>query len=133
VQTALCNLRELTYRLPAVLFRPFPIIDSGSPFSNFAGVENLLWLGLFSYAVFVALRRSLTKVAKFQVIWLYLYIITFSTALALYEGNLGTAYRHKSSILWALALGLIISQIDFKLVGKDSNLFEYRHFRKEEQ
>jgi hypothetical protein len=70
-------------------------------------------------------------VAKFLVLWLYSYIITFSTAASLYEGNLGSAFRHKSSILWALALGLLISHRDFKLKGRDSKLFQYRHFKKD--
>jgi hypothetical protein len=126
-----CNLIELPYRLPTFLFRPLPLIDSGSSFLNIAGVENILWLCLILYAAFAACRKSLHKVAKFLVLWLYSYIITFSTAASLYEGNLGSAFRHKSSILWALALGLLISHRDFKLKGRDSKLFQYRHFKKD--
>jgi hypothetical protein len=46
---------------------------------------------------------------KLLIIWLYLYALAFSTAASLYEGNLGTAFRHKSSILWPLILGLMVS------------------------
>ena len=127
----ICNLIELPYRLPTFLFRPLPLIDSGSSFLNLAGVENLLWLGHILYAAFSAFKKNLSKVAKFLVIWLYSYIITFSTAASLYEGNLGTAFRHKSSILWALTLGLLISHKDFKLKSGDSKLFKYRHSKKE--
>ena len=127
----LCNLIELPYRLPTFLFRPLPLIDSGSRFLNLAGVENLLWLGLIIYAAFTAFKKRLNKESKFLVVWLYSYILTFATAASLYEGNFGTAFRHKSSILWALALGLLISQKDFELKGRDSNLFKYRHSKKE--
>jgi hypothetical protein len=127
----LCDIIELPYRLTTFLFRTFPLIDSGSSFLNLAGIENLLWLGLVLYAAFAAFKMSLNKVEKFTITWLYTYIITFSTAASLYEGNLGTAFRHKSSILWALALGLLISHKDFKLKGRDSKLFQYRHFKKE--
>jgi hypothetical protein len=128
----LCNLIDLPYRLLSFLFRPFLLIDSGSSFLNLAGVENLLWLGLIIYAALAACRKSLHKVAKFFIAWLYSYIFTFSIAASLYEGNLGTAFRHKSSILWALALGLLISHKDFKFKGRDSKLFKYRHSKKEE-
>jgi hypothetical protein len=128
----LCNIIELPYRLPTFLFRPFPLIDSGSSFINLAGIENLLWLGLVLYAAFAAFKMNLNKMEKFTIAWLYTYIITFSTAASLYEGNLGTAFRHKSSILWALALGLLISHKDFKIRGRDSKLFQYGHSKKEE-
>ena len=127
----ICSLTELPYRLPTFLFRPLPLIDSGSSFLNLAGVENLLWLGLILYAAFAAFKKNLSKVAKFLVIFLYSYIITFSTAASLYEGNLGTAFRHKSSILWALVLGLLILHKDFKLKSRDSKLFKYRHSKKD--
>ena len=126
----LCDIIELPYRLPTFLFRPFPLIDSGSSFLNLAGIENLLWLGLLLYAAFAAFKMSLNKMEKFTIAWLYTYIITFSTAASLYEGNLGTAFRHKSSILWALALGLLFSHKDFKIRGRDSKLFQYRHSKK---
>jgi hypothetical protein len=128
----LCEIIELPYRLPTFLFRPFPLIDSGSSFLNLAGIENLLWLGLVLYAAFAAFKMNLNKMEKFTIAWLYTYIITFSTAASLYEGNLGTAFRHKSSILWALALGLLISHKDFKIRGRDSKLFQYGHSKKEE-
>ena len=126
----LCNLIEIPHRLPTFLFRPLPLIDSGSSFLNVAGIENLLWLGLILYAAFAAFKKSLSKVAKFLVIWLYSYIITLSIAASLYEGNLGTAFRHKSSILWALTLGLLISHKDFKLKSRDLKSFKYRHSKK---
>jgi hypothetical protein len=127
----LCSLIELPYSLSTFLFRPLPLIDSGSNFLNLAGIENLFWLGLIIYAAFAPFNKNLNKGAKFLIIWLYSYIITFSTAASLYEGNLGTAFRHKSSILWALALGLLISHKDFKLKGRDSKSFKYRHSKKE--
>jgi hypothetical protein len=127
----ICNLIELPYRLPTFLFRPLPLIDSGSSFLNLAGVENLLWLVLLLYSAFAAFKKNLSREVRFLIIWLYSYIMSFSIAASLYEGNLGTAFRHKSSILWALTLVLLISYKDFKIVGRDSKLFWYRHSKKE--
>jgi hypothetical protein len=59
----LCEIIELPYRLPTFLFRPFPLIDSGSSFLNLAGIENLLWLGLVLYAAFAAFKMNLNCLA----------------------------------------------------------------------
>jgi len=36
-------------------------------------------------------------------------VLLFASAAALYEGNLGTAFRHKSTILWPLIFILMIA------------------------
>jgi hypothetical protein len=111
-----CNLIELPYRLPTFLVRPLPLIDSGSNFLLFAGVENLIWLTLILGGFYMAIRSAGSKLHKSIQAWLYTFLITFSVAASLYEGNLGTAFRHKSSILWPISLGLLLSLKDSRIL-----------------
>lgn len=106
-----CSLSELPYRLFAFLFRPLLFFDWGSPNMTLAAVENLVWLVLIPFCSFMALRKNKDPITKFLNFGLVTYIVLFSTAAALYEGNLGTAFRHKSSILWPLVIILIISSL----------------------
>lgn len=106
-----CNFVELPYRLFAFLFRPLIFFDRGSTTLNFAAVENLGWILLFASVFFIGFRRTtVTSVYKLR-LFLGSYALAFSLAAALYEGNLGTAFRHKSSILWPLTLILLMSVI----------------------
>jgi hypothetical protein len=105
----LCNFSELPYRLPTFLFRPFPMIDSGSTFLQIAGIENLLWVILVLAAVRALFFPQISGQVRIATMGLASYVLVFSTTAALYEGNLGTAFRHKSSILWPLILILLIS------------------------
>jgi len=104
-----CNIVELPYRLPSFLIRPFPFIDSGSNSQNLAGYENILWLFLISFGVLRALRKAKFQENGFIIAFLFSFLTCFATAAALYEGNLGTAFRHKSTILWSLLLILILT------------------------
>jgi hypothetical protein len=105
----LCNLSELPYRLPTFLFRPFPLIDGGSTFLQIAGIENLFWMILVLIAVRTFFLKQISGSARVAIVSLASYVLAFSTAAALYEGNLGTAFRHKSAILWPLILILLFS------------------------
>ena len=100
-------------RLSAFLFRPFPIIDRGSLFLTAAGIENIVWLLMFLSIVIFLFRLNLRSHSIFPILSILLFIIFFSIATALYEGNLGTAFRHKSTIqspLILLILLLLVSQ-----------------------
>jgi hypothetical protein len=121
-----CNLVELPYRLPTFLFRPLPLIDSGSEFLRLAGTENLIWLTLILTSFYTLIRSFKLKSNRFLLSWLFSYWITFSTAASLYEGNLGTAFRHKSTILWAIVLGLL-----FSYKNSNFNLRKLRLFKDE--
>ena len=104
-----CNLKELPYRLFAFLFRPFILFDQGSTTLTFAALENLGWIILVPLAVWVSLRRRENTVDRFISLGLTSYVLVFASAAALYEGNLGTAFRHKSTILWPLIFILMIA------------------------
>jgi len=105
-----CNLSELPYRLFAFLFRPLIFFDQGSTTLNFAALENLGWMILVPLSVWVSLRRRENTVDRFINLGLISYVLAFASAAALYEGNLGTAFHHKSTILWPLIFILMISQ-----------------------
>jgi hypothetical protein len=108
----LCNISEIPYRLSSFLLRPFPLIDSGSTFFNLAGLENIIWMLLIMFVLYLILTVRTNQTEKSIIYGLMFYVFAFSSLAALYEGNLGTAFRHKSSILWPLViiLALLITQ-----------------------
>lgn len=109
----MCNISELPYRLFAFLFRPLPILDSGSLSLTLAGFENIFWITFLSYVIFlffIFMRYGGSQ--RVLLITLGVYFAMFSTAAALYEGNLGTAFRHKSTLLWVCVTVIYISCIN---------------------
>lgn len=106
-----CSFLELPYRLFAFLFRPLIFFDRGSTALNFAAIENIGWILLFASVFFMGFRRTTDTSVYILRLFLGTYALAFSAAAALYEGNLGTAFRHKSSILWPLILILLMSVI----------------------
>ena len=97
-----CNLDELPHRLFAFLFRPLIFFDQGSTTLTFAALENLGWMILVPLSLWVSLRKQEKTLDKLINMSLASYVLVFASAAALYEGNLGTAFRHKSTILWPL-------------------------------
>lgn len=114
VSTLLCNIREIPYRLSAFLFRPFLLLDNGSSFLTAAGVENVIWLLLFFIAFALLFRLDFLSNSIPSILSISFFIILFSTAAALYEGNMGTAFRHKSTILCPLVLLLLLLLVSQK-------------------
>ena len=104
-----CNISELPYRLFAFLFRPLVFFDQGSTTLKFAALENLTWLLLIPLSVWMSLRKVQKSSDRALNLSLISYVILFASAAALYEGNLGTAFRHKSTILWPLIFILMIA------------------------
>jgi hypothetical protein len=91
------------YMALTFLFRPFPFIDTTSQSSTFAAAENTLWILIF---VLIVYRISRVKKIPFfgelapSLIFFSLYVVGAGS----YEGNMGTAFRHKSLILWIVLL-----------------------------
>jgi hypothetical protein len=110
------RLREylcITYRAPyttyTFLFRPMLGEDITSNASLFAAVENVFWLGaaLFVAVMFIRNRR----LAFFGTLApSLLFFALYTVGAGASEGNMGTAFRHKSLILWVVLL-LIASTI----------------------
>jgi hypothetical protein len=94
------------YTTATFLFRPLPFIDTTSISSVFAATENMLWIFMF---MLIAYRISQLKRIPFiteigpAIIFFILYVV----GAGAYEGNMGTAFRHKSLILWIVLLLLL--------------------------
>ena len=85
------------------LFRPILGVDVTSTSSLIAAVENIFWLALFMTIIVLAIRRRAISffAAIFPaLIFSGLYVLGASA----YQGNMGTGFRHKSLILWAVLL-----------------------------
>jgi hypothetical protein len=111
IQTLSCAASELPYRLFTFLFRPLIFIDQGSASLNYAAAENVLWTILIALAMYQTVRLRQKPIDRLLNFNLGVYVFTFACAAALYEGNLGTSFRHKSSILWPLILMLMLATL----------------------
>ena len=101
--TYFCIAWRAPYMTATFLFRPLIGLDTTSTSSLFGALENILWLGTFIFILGMLIKRR--RVAYFgplapSLIFLTLYCIGAGS----YEGNMGTAFRHKSIILWAVLL-----------------------------
>jgi hypothetical protein len=98
-----CLAFRAPYMTLTFLFRPLPFIDTTSLSSIFASAENTLWILMF---VLIVYRISRVKKIPFfgelgpSLIFFSLYVLGAGS----YEGNMGTAFRHKSLILWIVLL-----------------------------
>jgi hypothetical protein len=72
-------------------------------------MENLGWMILVPLSIWVSLCTREHIVDRFINLGLSSFVLLFTSAAALYEGNLGTAFRHKSTILWPLIFILMIA------------------------
>lgn len=94
------NLRHLPRGLVASTLRPFPW-DSGSHTLLLAKIENLVWLPLYVLAAIgVWTRRKRLAALAFPLVT----CVTIVGIGALTQGNVGTAFRHRAQILWALSI-----------------------------
>lgn len=103
-----CNLEHFPIGLYSVLLRPNPVQDWYSPSTMFASVENFIYL-LFLLWLLISLIRALRQKVNNRDALLPLIFLIFSiSGLALYEGNVGTAFRHRSITVWAISVALLI-------------------------
>lgn len=121
IQTLWCpfepsnELKKMTcvvWRAPYMAFtfiaRPLPFIDTTSNSSKIAGVENIFWILIF--VVLIVLRReiahfqSLEKANLLPAIFGVAYVFSAGS----YQGNMGTAFRHKSLILSIVFFYLVV-------------------------
>lgn len=101
--TYFCIAWRAPYMAATFLFRPIIGLDTTSTSSLFAALENILWMGAFIFIVVMLIKKR--KVAFFGPLAPSLIFLTlFGIGAGSYEGNMGTAFRHKSLILWAVLL-----------------------------
>jgi hypothetical protein len=85
--------------------RPYPWESAPSLSLALARVENLEWYLLYVLAAIglvASLRRRSARLALQFPLALFLLMTGIA---AVTQGNLGTAFRHRDQVLWALALG----------------------------
>jgi hypothetical protein len=98
-----CLAWRSPYMAATFLFRPLIGIDTTSASSLIAAVENIAWLGAFIFIIIISSKkRRLAFIGPLapSLIFFVLYCVGAGS----YEGNMGTAFRHKSLILWVLLL-----------------------------
>ena len=98
-----CNLRYLPIGVTNYVFRPLIFIDSQNSLAVFASLENLIWITILLVTLFFS-RKLLRSANLFETRTLFVFLIIFVAASALYEGNVGTAFRHRSSLYWVLVV-----------------------------
>lgn len=101
--TYFCIAWRAPYMVSTFLFRPILGADVTSISSLLAALENLVWLAFF-VTIFGLLiqRRAIFFLEPLlpAITFLFLYVLGASA----YQGNMGTGFRHKSLILWAVLL-----------------------------
>ncbi len=103
-----CLAFRAPYMTLTFLFRPLPFIDTTSLSSVFAAIENMFWIFMFALIMY---RISKLKKIPFideigpSLIFFSLYVVGAGS----YEGNMGTAFRHKSLILWVVLLIVFVT------------------------
>jgi hypothetical protein len=103
LETYACIAYRAPYTTFTFLFRPMLGSDVTSPSSLFAAVENVFWLGAVLFVVAMSIRNR--RLAFFGALApSLLFFSIYCVAAGAYEGNMGTAFRHKSLILWVVIL-----------------------------
>ena len=99
----LCIAWRAPYMAATFLFRPLIGVDVTSTSSLFAALENIAWLGTFIFIVVMLIKKR--RLAFFGPLTPSLIFFTlYCVGAGSYEGNMGTAFRHKSLILWVVLL-----------------------------
>jgi len=102
--SAFANVSAMSGGLLAFLFRPWPWewSSQSSLIRQAASAENLLWLVGYVLALFGV--RPLWRTQPALLVFIASYCSLISIVASLTQGNLGTAFRHRIQILWAVAL-----------------------------
>ena len=85
------------------LFRPIIGLDVTSTSSLFAAIENFLWMGLFVMIFVYAIKRHSISFLQ-PLLPAFIFFVLYVLGASAYQGNMGTGFRHKSLILWAVLL-----------------------------
>jgi hypothetical protein len=101
--TYFCIAWRAPYMAATFLFRPLMFIDTTSTSSLLAAIENIAWLGTFVVIVVMLIKkRRLAFISPLAPSLIF--FMLYSVGAGSYEGNMGTAFRHKSLILWVILL-----------------------------
>ena len=98
-----CIAWRSPYMAATFLIRPLIGIDTTSTSSLFAAFENIAWLGALIFIIIMFIKkRRLAFIGPLAPSLIF--FILYCVGAGSYEGNMGTAFRHKSLILWVILL-----------------------------
>ncbi|MCW2990396.1 MAG: hypothetical protein JWM73_990 [Solirubrobacterales bacterium] len=98
------NLSYLPQGIVDVSLRPFPWNSTEGITLLFARLENIAWYVLYVLGVIGLVAFWRDRRARAVLGFPLLTVLSIVGVAALTQGNLGTAFRHREQILWALAL-----------------------------
>lgn len=104
INQLVCNIQHLPIGLYSIILRPNPFQDWYSLDTKLASLENLLFVLVLLVILSQLLIRGLTLIRMEQLGYALLFVGGSLLGLALYEGNVGTSFRHRSILVWALVL-----------------------------
>lgn len=96
-----CDAKYLPIGLINYVFRPVPFFDSHNKTISAASFENIFWLAFLFASIRLLFRMKYLRNDSF-IRTLICFLIFFSSASSLYEGNVGTAFRHRSTLYWVV-------------------------------
>lgn len=101
--TYFCIVWRAPYMVSTFLFRPILGVDVTSTSSLLAAFENLVWIGFFLTAFGLLIRRRTITFLN-PLLPVLIFLLLYVLGASAYQGNMGTGFRHKSLILWAVLL-----------------------------
>ena len=103
VDRVFCLMWNAPFTTYTFLFRPMLGADITSSSSLFAAIENIFWLAAFLFVVIMFVQNR--RLAFFSSLAPSLIFFSiYAVGAGASEGNMGTAFRHKSLILWVVIL-----------------------------
>ena len=118
--TYFCIAWRAPYMSATFLFRPIIGVDITSKSSLFAAVENVAWTGAVIFIIIMLIKKR--RLAFFRPLAPSLIFFTiFVVGAGSHEGNMGTAFRHKSLILWVILLLLFATLWGGSQKGNESD------------
>jgi hypothetical protein len=94
----ICVAWNAPYMSLTFLFRPLLFVDTTSTSSTYAALENMFWMSIFLIFCYGIVRRR-EKYLIVQLYPLYLFMVLYVVGAGSYQGNMGTAFRHKSLLV----------------------------------
>ena len=107
VSTYLCIIWRAPYMASTFLFRPIVGVDVTSGSSYIAAVENLIWVTFFIIIIVMFYKKRSIPFLK-PLLPSMIFFVFYALGASAYQGNMGTAFRHKSIILWVILLLIVV-------------------------
>lgn len=125
-----CELGRLPIAVLQVTFRPLIFLDSGNLTQSLASLENLIWIFLHLSILFTS-KKLLARTSLDFELPAFLLVLLFAIGAGLYEGNVGTAFRHKGILLPFLLLILVSRISSMRLFNDTKDKFTFKNYKGE--